>query len=325
MKKRVLSGIRPSGFLHLGNYLGAIKQWIELQNTYESFFMVADLHAITSDFEPKNLQNLIYELVAFYLAAGLNTKKAVIFVQSHIPEHCELTWLLSTLTSFGDLKRMTQFKEKSEKEQPQNVNAGLFNYPLLMTADVIIYKAQLVPVGEDQVQHIELARAIVDRFNRLYGHTFLRPRPLLTKGARIMSLNNPDQKMSKMVKGSYVSLLDTPSQIRQKIMSAVTDTKPGKEMSSGVKNLFTLLEIFAKRIVYESFKKKYQQRTLKYEELKKQLADDITAGLAPLQKKFSQLKQDKKYLKRIIENGDQKARAIAADTLLEVKKKMGLI
>ncbi|MBI2588128.1 tryptophan--tRNA ligase [Candidatus Berkelbacteria bacterium] len=325
MRKRVLSGIRPTGELHLGNYLGAIRQWIDLQHKYESFFMVADLHAITSDFEPKNLQKLIYELVAIYLAAGLDTKKAMIFVQSHIPQHTELAWLLSTLTSFGDLNRMTQFKEKSQKEQPHNVNAGLFNYPLLMTADIIIYKADLVPVGEDQVQHIELARAIVDRFNRLYGRFFPKPRPLLTKGARIMSLNNPNRKMAKSVSGSYISLLDSPAVIKQKIMSAVTDTKPGKKMSGGVKNLFTLLNIFAEPAMYESFKEKYQKGTIKYLELKKQLAEDIIRGLAPLQKNFIKLKNDQKYLKKVIGGGDQKARVIAAATLLEVKKKMGLI
>lgn len=322
--KRLLSGIRPTGDMHIGNYVGAIRQWIDLQNKYQSFFMVADYHAIVSDYDPKTFQDRIYDLVATYLASGLDLKKSIIFVQSYVPEHTELTWILSTLTPLGDLKRMTQFKEKAKREQPHNINAALFNYPILMTADIILYKAEVVPVGEDQVQHIELAREIVNRFNQKYGQTFTPPRPLLSQGARIMSLNNPLQKMSKSIPGSYIALTDSAAVIKKKIMSAVTDVKPGKVMSPGVKNLFLLLETFSNRSTYRYFDQKYQDRTLKYEELKNQLAEDIIKKLKPLQEKRDKYFKDKKYLQKVLKEGALKAREIAGKTLKEVKQKMGL-
>ena len=221
---RVFSGIRPTGELHIGNYLGAMKQWIELQEKNECIFCIVDLHAITTPYESKNLQKNIFELAIAYLAAGLDPEKCILFVQSQVKEHTELAWLLGTITPLGELKRMTQFKEKS-KRHPEYVNAGLLNYPLLMAADILLYQTDLVPVGKDQQQHVELAREIARKFNQKFGKTFKEPKTLLPKiGEKIMSLKNPKKKMSKTDDPEgCIGLFDEPEEIRKKIMSAVTD------------------------------------------------------------------------------------------------------
>lgn len=321
--KRLLSGIQPSGTIHLGNYVGAIRNWINLQDRFETFIMIVDLHAITVPYEHRKLENLILEAAADNLASGIDARKTTLFVQSDVPGHTELAWLLSTVTNVGDLLRMTQFKEKA-KQHKKNVNAGLLTYPILQTADIALYKAQFVPVGEDQIQHIELARKIIRNFNRTFGKTLIEPKALVFKGAKILALNDPSKKMSKSIPESYIALSDSPNTIKKKIMSAVTDTKPSKIMSPGVKNLFTLMEIFSSPTTYRHFDEKYRSHILKYEDLKKQLAQDVIAELKPIQIKREKLLKNKIYLRKILRNGAYKARVIAQKTLKEVKQKMGL-
>jgi len=229
-RKTIFSGIQPSGNLHIGNYLGAIKQWVDLQNSgeYDNIFCVVDEHAITVTQDPKELRERTLGVAATYIAAGIDPKKTTVFVQSHVPAHTELGWILNTITPFGELERMTQFKEKSENRKAgEGVFAGLFNYPTLMAADILLYQTESVPVGEDQVQHIELARSIAERFNNKYGQTFAVPKPRLTKAtARVMSLTDPTKKLSKSDEGdkSRINLSDSPDAIRSKIKSAVTDS-----------------------------------------------------------------------------------------------------
>jgi tryptophanyl-tRNA synthetase len=320
---RVVSGIQPSGTLHIGNYVGAIRQFVELQSKYECFFFVADLHALTEPYNPKEYPKRILDLVATYLAAGLDPKKCVLFRQSHVPEHVELGWLLNTIASMGQLERMTQYKEKSAQAKG-GVNVGLFDYPVLMAADILIYKPDFVPVGEDQKQHVEITRDLAERFNSRFGKTFPLPKPLFTSGARVMALNDPTKKMSKSIPGSFVALTDDEKTTREKVMAAVTDTKPGKEMSPGVKNLFTLVEIFSPKETYARLKSDYDKGSLKYEELKKTLASDLNRSFEPIRKKYSELIKKPDYLNEILESGATKARPIAQKTLAEVKEKMGL-
>jgi tryptophanyl-tRNA synthetase len=259
---RIFSGIRPTGELHIGNYLGAIKQWLELQEKNECVFCIVDLHAITTPYKPEVLQKNILELATAYLAAGLNPEKCVFFVQSQIAEHSELAWILSTITPLGELQRMTQFKEKSKKH-PGEVNAGLLNYPLLMAADILLYQTELVPVGKDQQQHVELAREIARRFNKRFGDTFKEPRTLLPKvGEKIMSLQNPKKKMSKTddTRGC-IELFEEPEVIKKKIMSAVTDA--GKTVKydpikkPGISNLLTIYSLFSQKSI-KDLEKKFQ-------------------------------------------------------------------
>ncbi|MFZ5559844.1 MAG: tryptophan--tRNA ligase, partial [Patescibacteria group bacterium] len=257
---RIFSGMRPSGQLHIGNYLGALKNWVELQKKNFSIFGIVDYHAITTPFNPKHLQKDVYNLVLDYLAAGIDPKKSIIIIQSHIPEHTELAWILSTLTPLGELERMTQFKEKA-KQHKENVNAGLFCYPILMAADILLYKADTVPVGEDQAQHVELTRVLARKFNNKFGKTFPEPKTLLQKhGARIMSLTDPFKKMSKTGDESII-LGDSPDAIRRKIKKAVTDS--GKEVKfdeknkPAISNLITIYHLFSGKSIAE-IEKKYK-------------------------------------------------------------------
>ena len=246
---RVFSGIRPSGKLHIGNYLGALKQWVKLQEKNECFFFIADLHAITTPFDPKKMEKEVFDTLICYLAAGLDPQKSTIFVQSHVKEHTELAWILGTICPLGDLKRMTQFKEKSKKH-PQYVNAGLLNYPLLMASDILLYQTDLVPVGKDQVQHVELTRELARRFNKMFGQVFKIPKILLSEGEKIMSLRNPKKKMSKTgdPKGC-IFLFDTEEEIKAKIMAAVTDTgkkvKFDPKRKPGISNLILIYSLFS--------------------------------------------------------------------------------
>lgn len=328
---RVVSGIQPSGTLHIGNYVGAIRQFVELQDKYECFFFVADLHALTEPYDPKEYPKRILDLVATYLAAGLDPKKCILFRQSRIPEHVELGWLLNTIASMGQLERMTQYKEKSAQAKGA-VNVGLFNYPVLMAADILIYKPDFVPVGEDQRQHLEFTRDVAQRFNSRFGKTFPLPKPLFTSGARIMALNDPTKKMSKSVEGSYIGILEGPKSIEKKVLSAVTDVGPRKAvsgqrsavMSPGVQNLFTLVEIFSPKKTYALLKGDYERGTLQYSELKKTLTHDVNRTLEPIREKYQALIKKPDYLNDILEGGAKKARPIAQKTLSEVKQKMGL-
>jgi len=323
---RIFSGIRPTGDLHIGNYLGAIKQWIALQEKNECVFCIVDLHAITTPYNPENLQKNILEATAIYLAAGINPEKSIIFVQSEIKEHAELAWLLGTITPIGELSRMTQFKEKS-KQHKDYINAGLFNYPVLMAADILLYKALSVPVGKDQEQHVELARTIAKKFNQKFGKVFEEPETILPKaGAKIMSLTDPKKKMSKSDDSkSYISLFDSPEDIQKKIISAETDS--GKEIiynvtkKPGISNLLTIYSLLTDKSTQEIEK---QFKGKGYGNFKKSLAKILIDYLEPFRRKQKELQTRDIYVKEILSKGTSRARIIAQSTIQEVKEKMGL-
>ena len=324
---RIFSGIRPSGQIHIGNYLGAIKQWLELQNKNDGIFCIVDLHAITTPYRPEDMQKEIKKVLIIYLTAGLDPKKSIIFVQSHIKEHTELAWLLSVVTPVGLLRRMTQFKEKS-RQYPMAVNAGLLNYPVLMAADILLYKSEGVPVGRDQAQHVELVRDIARYFNRRFGETFKEPKTILSKqGKNIMSLTEPEKKMSKSAASqSCIYLFDSPSEIHSKIMGAKTDT--GKEIiynpqeKPGISNLLAIYSLFPGRTVNE-IEKKFRRKG--YREFKSSLASLITENLKPFREKRVRFLENGDYLDKVLKDGQKKAIRIAKKTIREVKEKMGLI
>jgi len=305
--------------------LGAIKNWVELQNKYDSIFCIVDLHALTNPEAALQMQKKVFDLVTTLLAAGLNPKKCLIFVQSHVPEHTELTWLLNTVTPIAELERMTQFKEKS-KQFRQNINMGLFDYPVLMTADILLYKTDLVPVGEDQRQHVELARTIARKFNQRYGQIFIEPECLIQKsGARIMSLDDPTKKMSKSSSQGYLSITDSPAIIKEKIKKAVTDS--GKEIEHtpkkpAIANLMTIYSVFS-NLSFSQIENKYKNKG--YADFKKDLAEIIIKGLKPFQEKKRVLEKKPAEIKKILTQGAQKARPMAQKTIQQAKQKMGLM
>jgi len=324
---RIFSGIRPTGELHIGNYLGAIKQWIELQEKNECIFCIADLHAITTPYEKKELQKNILETSIAYLAVGLDPEKSIIFIQSQVKEHAELAWLLGSIISIGELKRMTQFKEKSKKH-PKYINAGLFNYPVLMASDILLYQTEGVPVGKDQEQHVELTREIARRFNQKFGKTLKVPKSLLPKvGAKIMSLQDPKKKMSKTgnQKGC-IGLFDSPELIQKKIMSAVTDT--GKSIiynpkrKAGISNLLTIYSLFSGKSI-KQVEKEFEGK--KYSEFKKSLAELIIKSLEAPRKKRKELLNREVYVRKILEQGKKRAELLARSTVQKAKREMGLI
>ncbi|MAF20187.1 MAG: tryptophan--tRNA ligase [Parcubacteria group bacterium] len=327
MKKRIFSGIRPTGPLHIGNYLGAIKNWLQLQNEYDSVFCIVDLHALTTPNASKGLKKKVFDLATTYLAAGLNPKKCILFVQSQVPEHTELTWLLNTVTPIAELERMTQFKDKA-KEHRSNVNMGLFDYPVLMAADILIYQTDLVPVGEDQRQHVEMARTIARKFNQTYGATFKVPEVLIREqGAKILALDNPLKKMSKSSPNLYsrINLTDSPDEIQEKIKRAITDS--GKEITynpqkPALANLITIYSAFSK-LSASQIEKKYQGKG--YAQFKTDLANVIIKALKPFQAKKKALEQEPEQVKKILEQSAKQAQAIARKNLKEAKQKMGLI
>lgn len=324
---KILSGIQPTGDIHIGNYLGALKQWIDLQEKNDCIFFVADLHSLTVPYDPKTLQKSIIEKVISYIAAGLDPEKSVIFVQSQIKEHTELAWLLNTLCPIGELERMTQYKEKSKKFK-DNINTGLLDYPVLMAADILLYKADAVPVGKDQVQHVELTRTLARKFNQKFGKTFPEPKDILPKsGAKIMSLVDPKKKMSKTDDPkSYISLFDSPEDIQKKIMSATTDS--GKNIKydpikkPGISNLLTIYSLLAGKPVKE-LEKKFKDKG--YGDFKKSLAKVVIDYFDPFRKKQKELLSRDVYVKEILNRGREKAQRIAQQTMQEVKEKMGLI
>lgn len=324
---KVFSGIRPTGELHIGNYSGAIKQWIELQEKAECVFCIVDLHAMTTPYRPEELQKNIQDLAVVYLAAGLDPEKCIFFVQSEIREHTELAWLLGSITPLGELNRMTQFKEKAKKH-PEHINAGLLNYPLLMAADILLYQADAVPVGKDQKQHIELTKEIARRFNNKFGKTFKEPKTLLPKvGEKIMSLQNPKKKMSKTDDPrGCISLFDAPEEIKKKIMAAVTD--PGKTIKydpikkPGISNLLTIYHLFSEKPI-KKLEKDFKNKG--YAEFKKSLIKTLINSLEHFRKKKKELDQRKVYVEEILGQGAKKAQSLAASTMAEVRKKMGFI
>lgn len=325
-KKTLFSGIQPTGEIHIGNYLGALKNWVELQSQYNCLYSIVDLHAITIDYNPADYQDRILKTAMDLLAIGIDPKKSVLFVQSQVPQHTELCWYFNTLTPIAELERMTQFKDKS-KEHKENINTGLFDYPVLQAADILLYKSEMVPVGHDQLQHLELTNTIVRKFNNKFGKYFEEIKPVISEGAKIMSLTNPEKKMSKSLgPNNLIALSDEPDVIRKKIMSAVTDTGPSSDqMSAGVKNLFDLLKLFNATAVQQKLMDAYNNKTLKYSELKTELAKAIITNLQPIQERKKKLAKNKKQVVKILTDGAKKAGKIAGQNILEIKKRMGLV
>lgn len=329
MKKTVLSGIKPSGVPTLGNYIGAISHWAELQNKYSrALFPIVDLHAITIPQNPKTLAHQTYLIAALLLAAGINPKRSIIFVQSQVPAHSELGWLMTTIATVGELNRMTQYKDKLRKSKnTDSIGAGLFSYPTLMAADIFLYQADAVPVGDDQKQHVELARDLAERFNKRYGKTITVPKPILRKGgARIMDLLDPTKKMSKSDDDrGCILLMDSPSEIRKKIMRAVTDSSTDIKFDPYRKGLCNLLNIY--QVLSGKTEAQIEKRFASkgYSEFKKELANLVIAKLSPIQKRINYYLKNKKLLDHILKDGARRAEKIAQTTLSEVKRKMGLI
>lgn len=323
---RVLSGIQPTGSIHIGNYLGAIKQWIELQNKEDCIFFIADLHSLTIPYNPKELQKNILETAIAYLALGIDPQKSIFFVQSDIKEHTELSWLLNTICPLGELERMTQFKEKS-KQFKKDVNAGLLTYPVLQAADILLYKTDAVPVGKDQVQHVELTRTIARKFNQKFGKLFPEPKALLPKfGAKIMALSDPKKKMSKSLGSqNYISIFEQPEEIEKKIMSAVTDTgkqiKYNQKGKPGISNLLVIYSLFSGKPIKE-LEKEFKGKG--YAQFKKSLAELLTKSLEPLQRKRKELLARKIYVEETLKLGAKRAQVIAESTISEARQKMGL-
>ncbi len=323
MKKRVLSGIRASGRLHIGNYLGAVKGMLALQNDpeYETLYMVADAHSITTPFNIEELRKNRREVIIDYLAAGLDPEKSIIFQQADVPQHFELAFYFSSVVTIAKMQHLPTFKDKV-KQYPQHATMALLNYPILMTADILVYKASLVPVGIDQEPHLEVSREIARRMNADFGTDFPEPTRFATKGEYVPSLKG-EGKMGKSVEGSYINLTDSLDEIRKKIRSIPTATAAGGEMTPGTKALFTFADLFIPEKASE-FKKQYEEGTLQFVQIKDAVAEGISAELKPLQEKRSQLEADSAYVDRVIAEGSQKARTLAAETVAEVKKKMGL-
>ncbi|MDN3512070.1 MAG: tryptophan--tRNA ligase [Candidatus Jettenia sp.] len=325
MKKRLFSGIQPSGDVHIGNYLGAIKNWVRLIDQYECIFCIVDYHAVTIEYNPKDMQKRILNAAAVNIASGLDPNRCIVFVQSYVPEHTELAWILNTITPMGHLERMTQFKDKS-KQNAENINAGLFTYPILQAADILIYKSEAVPVGEDQVQHIELAREIVRKFNARYGETFPEPKEILSEASRIMGLDGK-AKMSKSL-GNYISLVETPESIGKKLSTAVTDENRKRRTDVGnpdICNLFTLHKHFSKNEQIETINAVCRTAEIGCVECKKILSNNIIEALTPIRLKYEHLVNDQDYLLNILHIGAKRCKEIVGDTMSEVKKKMGLI
>ncbi len=324
---RIFSGIQPSGTIHIGNYLGALKQWVELQKKAECIFCIVDLHAITVPYQPKKLQENILDAAICYLAVGINPEKSILFIQSKVKEHSELAWLLNTITPMGELQRMTQYKDKF-KQFKGLVGAGLINYPVLMAADILLYQTDIVPVGKDQKQHVELTATIAKKFNAKFGKTFKIPRTYIPKtGAKIMSLNNPKKKMSKSLgPASYISLFDEPAVIKKKVMSAVTDTgrkiKYDPKKNLCISNLIIIYSFFSDKPI-KKLEKDFSSKG--YSEFKKSLVNLLTNSLKPFRDKRKELIKRKVYVKEILRQGTKKAQNIAGLNISDIKKKMGLI
>jgi tryptophanyl-tRNA synthetase len=325
MKPRVLSGIQPTGSLHIGNYLGALKNWVRMQHDYECVFCIVDLHAITVYQDPAELRQKIEQTAAIFLAAGIDPSISSVVVQSTVPAHAELCWLLTCATPLGWLERMTQFKDKATRQE--SIGDGLLQYPVLMAADILLYKANAVPVGDDQSQHLELTRDIAQRFNALYGDTFVMPETKLPAvGARVMGLDDPTKKMSKSETGSNhaISLLDPPSLIRKKVMRATTDSNPAVDfdnMGPGVQNLLSIHQAFTG---WSDDQVKAHFAGMRYGDLKKTVAESVVAGLEPIQQRYNEIAADPGYLKQVLRESAARVSPVANDTVNTVKRRMGI-
>lgn len=325
-KKRMLSGIQPSGDLHLGNYLGAIKNWADRVNDYECFYFMADLHTITVRQDPAELRRRSLNQLAQYIACGLDPEKNTLFLQSHVPAHAQLAWVLNCYTMFGELSRMTQFKDKSEKHS-DNINAGLFTYPVLMAADILLYQPDYVPVGEDQKQHVEITRDIAQRFNSIYGEVFKIPEPMIAKaGARIYGLTTPGDKMSKSIPEGCVFIMDEPDVIARKFKRAITDSdtencvRYDKDNKPGVANLMNIYSTITGKS-YEEIEKEFEGKG--YGVFKPVVGEAVIEQLRPIREEAARLIKDKAYLESIYKEGAEKASYMANKTLRKVYKKVG--
>ena len=325
-RKKIFSGIQPSGELTLGSYMGAIRNWNALQAEYDCVYCIVDMHAITVRQDPAQLRRRCLTQLAQYVACGLDPEKCVLFIQSHVPEHAELSWILGCYTQFGELSRMTQFKQKSQ-QHADNITAGLFTYPVLMAADILLYQADAVPVGADQKQHVELCRDIAQRFNGVYGDVFTIPEPLIPEvGARIMSLSNPLNKMSKSEPDGCVNLLDKPEDIRRKFKRAVTDSETAvrydPENKPGVSNLLTIYSAASGKTVAEAEAEFDGQG---YGAFKSAVGDSVVELFRPIREESEKLLSDKAYLETLYRQGAERARAIAGRTLRKVHRKLGFL
>ncbi|MFT5758673.1 MAG: tryptophanyl-tRNA synthetase [Alteromonadaceae bacterium] len=329
-KPIVLSGCQPSGELTIGNYLGALKQWVNMQDSHECYYMLVDQHAITVRPNPAALRKATLDGLALYLACGVDPAKSTIFIQSHVPEHAQLNWVLNCYTQMGELNRMTQYKDKSQKSEA-NMNAGLFTYPVLMAADILLYKADRVPVGDDQKQHLELARDIATRFNNLHGETFTVPDPYIPEfGARVMSLQEPTKKMSKSDTnpGNFIGLLEDPKKITKKIKRAVTDSDEQANIyfdvaeKPGVSNLLSLLSCCTGQTI-EQLVPQYEDKM--YGHLKGDVAEAVVALLEPIQEKYHQYRSDQAFLDSVMRSGAEKASAQASKIITSVYDAVGFI
>ncbi len=329
-KKRIFSGVQPSGNITLGNYLGAIKNWVDLQNDYECLYAIMDMHSITVRQDPQELKKRTLDLLKIYLACGIDPEKNLLFVQSHVPSHAQLSWVLNCYTYMGELSRMTQFKDKS-KSHADNINAGLFTYPVLMAADILLYGADLVPVGKDQMQHIEICRDIAERFNSVYGNVFTIPEGFMPKaGAKVMSLQEPTKKMSKSdpnPKG-YISMLDEFNTIAKKIKSAVTDSegvveyREGDDSKAGINNLMTIMSAVTGKS-YDEITKDYAGKG--YGDFKSDVAEAVVSHIKPIREEYDRLSNDKAYLESIYKTGAERAERIASRMVQKVYKKVGFL
>ncbi len=326
--KRLFSGMQPTGMPTLGNYLGAFKSWQNLQNEYDCIYCIADMHSITIRQDPIKLRKMIKDLFTLFLAIGLDNKKHIIYCQSNVSEHAELAWILNCFTYTGELSRMTQFKDKSQKQE--NITAGLFNYPVLQTADILLYQTDLVPVGEDQRQHIELARNIAIRFNNIYGEVFKVPDIHVPKvSAKIMSLLNPNKKMSKSEDenlNNVIFLLEDLNRIANKIKKSVTDSDNAifydKENKPGVSNLLNILSAISKKDIKDI---ENEFKGIGYAAFKNAIAEAIVEEIKPIQQNFNNLSKDKAYIQEEMQKGAERARQIAKKTMQKVKKKIGFL
>lgn len=330
-KKVIFSGIQPSGELSIGNYIGSLRNWVKLQDEYDCVYCVVNEHAITVRQDPKLLETRSLDVLSIFMAAGIDPEKCVLFLQSHVPAHCQLAWVLNCYTQFGELSRMTQFKDKSARYGQGNVTAGLYDYPVLMAADILLYQAQLVPVGDDQKQHIEITRDIAERFNALYGDTFVLPEGYFPKaGARIMSLQDPGKKMSKSDDNpnNVIRLLEDPKSILKKLKRAVTDSDNPPviaydwDKKPGVSNLLELMSASTGQSVedlVEHFKGQM------YGTFKTEVAEAVVAMVEPIQKRYAELRSDEGYLKEVLKHGAEKATERAQKTLDDVYKKVGFL
>jgi tryptophanyl-tRNA synthetase len=321
---RVMSGIQPTGEIHIGNYFGAVENWIRLQDQYECFYAIVDYHAITVPYDPASFPRLVEDAAVSLLAAGLDPDKCHLFLQSEVPEHTELAWILTALAPLGQLERMTQFKDKAGDEG-EAVNAGLLMYPVLQAADILIYMADRVPVGEDQVQHLELARTLARRFNNAFGETFPEPQPLLTKAKRIVGLDG-QSKMSKS-KGNHIGLLDSPETIREKMATAFTDPQRKRRTDPGrpwVCNVFTLHHYFSDSATIEMVDRECQRAGIGCLEDKMLLADNMIEFLRPMRERAEALRAEPGRVREILTGGRDSAREVATETMRQVRKAMGL-